>query len=280
MIEKKKRDWLYTEKIIVQIGLIVISSIILVRPLGLPIIITQHPQDFYDYVETIVPGTKVIIEFCPPVVYLGDVMPDAVAVLYHLMLRDAKLYFVGIHSPDGVNMLLDSYVWKALPPEDFGYEYGVDYCNLGYIAGLEVAYATLATDIRSAVQRDRDGTPIDNLPMMQGVNSVQDFDLILAVGESEQRVIRHWKQPFNITYLDITNTGLISGTADPYYYAGLIDEYIGGVTMGAEYEKLVGRPGKGVATTDSLTLSQGFIVFLIAIGNIAYLRSRFSGGKK
>jgi hypothetical protein len=264
---------------IVMVGLIIILSIPLARPLGLPIQITEHPKRFYEIIENLKPGDKVLFNYIPPVVLMGDLVPQSIPVIYHLFKKQVKLYFVGMSVADGILNLLDSQVFAVIPPEKFGYKYGEDWVNLGFVAGGDISWATFAKDIRSAVQYDRYGNPIDSLPMMQGINKITDFDIILNCGEYNTVIVRQWGEPYKMPLLLICLAGAVVQDVEPFYRAGQVKEYLAGLGAGAEYERLVGRPGRAIASLDAISSSHLFLISLILLGNIAYISKKTRGGR-
>jgi len=276
---------LLTNKTFVQGSLIILLLIPLSRPLGLPILIGQHSKDFYQIIEEIPLNSKILFSQVTPVVLMGDLIPQAIPVSYHLMSlakeRNWQIYFVGIGSPDGILKLIDSEIWATIGwPEEYGLKYGEDWCNLGFVAGGDVAWSTFATDIRAVIQYDREGNHIDSLPMMQDVNSVTDFDIIFNNGEYNSVIVRQWGQPYNKPLMLLCLTGAVVQDVEPFYRAGQVKEYLAGVKGAADYELLVNRPGKAIASLDAISVSHIFLIILIALGNVIYLAEKAEKGRK
>jgi len=263
--------WRNNERSIIQFSILVLMSIAIINPIGLPLPITSHPRNLYNYVDTFEPGTKIICAFNIPVGYMGDLNPGAIAMFHHLFSKDVDLYIVGFNV-DGVMIVLDTYILPKANPDDYGYVYGEDWVNLGYVAGGNIAWSTFAADIRSAVQYDKRGTPIDSIPMMQGINSLSDFDIILEIGgDYATPTVTYWADPYQLPYITVHAMGPLQRELEPFFRSGQLKEFIAGVTMGAEYEKLVGVPGRALATIDALSLSHYFMLILIIGGNIWFL---------
>jgi hypothetical protein len=62
--------------------------------------------------------------------------------------------------------------------------------------------------------------------------------------------------------------------------AGNYKEIVPGLTGAAEYELLLGQPGVGLVSTDSISLSHMAMIALVVIGNIGYLMARSEGKEK
>jgi hypothetical protein len=60
-------------------------------------------------------------------------------------------------------------------------EYGTDYVELGYQAGNQGVIKIAATDLHQQFKTDRKGTPLKQIPMMKGIASLQNMDLLITV---------------------------------------------------------------------------------------------------
>jgi hypothetical protein len=278
MTETKGMDWVaffrkYRRQL-TQSLVIAIIIIPLIRPLGLPLPITEHPKGVYAIIETLGPENKVICSMNIAIGLMGDVNPGTIAIFHHLFRRGVKLYIVGFNE-DGVAVILEPYILAAAKPEDYGYVYGKDWCVLGYVPGGTVAWSTFAANIRSAVQYDKYGNYIDDLPMMKGVNSLNDFDIILDCGGDHTNiVVEQWADPYNKPYISSAGIGGVTIWLEPYFKTGQLDGYVAGVTQGAEYEQLVGITGKALSTIDGVALSNLLILTLVILGNIMLFKSK------
>jgi hypothetical protein len=278
MTETKGMDWVaffrkYRRQL-TQSLIIAIIIIPLIRPLGLPLPITERPKAVYAIIETLGPETKVICSMNIAIGLMGDVNPGTIAIFHHLFRRGVKLYIVGFNE-DGVAVILEPYILAAAKPEDYGYVYGKDWCVLGYVPGGTVAWSTFAANIRSAVQYDKYGNYIDDLPMMKGVKSLNDFDMILDCGGDHTNiVVEQWADPYNKPYISSAGIGGVTIWLEPYFKTGQLDGYVAGVTQGAEYEQLVGIIGRALSTIDGVALSNLLILTLVILGNIMLFKSK------
>lgn len=279
MTEKKGTDlgafYRKYEKNIVQFGLIFVMSIAIINPIGLPLPITEHPRNMYNYINTFGPETKVIWSCDITIAALGDQLPGNIAVVHHLLERGVQLFIVGFNV-DGINMVLEPYILSEANPEDYGYVYGEDWVNLGYIAGQwTTAGYTFAEEIRKAVNYDKYGTPIDDLEIMEGVESLADFDVVLTTGSDYQATtISVWTDPYQKPFITFGSTAGVISQYAVFFKSGQLKEYVGGLIPGAEYEKLVGKPGKALATVDAVSFTHIFLLTFIVAGNIWYFKER------
>jgi len=70
------------------------------------------------------------------------------------------------------------------------------------------------------------------------------------------------------------NTAIQAILIYPYYNAGQIPGFLGGLKGAAEYESLVERPGLGVKGMDAQSMAHLLMLSFIVIGNIGYFISR------
>jgi len=261
---------------LIQLTIIVVLSYPLVYPLGLPIVISQHPKDFFSYIEDLEPGTKILFDNSLSAGSLGETLGSAVAFMHQVMDNDLKIYMVGLYGTDGVVMIWDRYIKTGAPPSDYGYEYGIDYVNLGYIPGGSVGMDAFARDVRKTLPYDNYGTPIDEIPMMDGITTLDDFDIIVG-SDYPQTTAQQWAVPYNMALIQLGHQGQITRDLEPLYGAGIIVEYVAGSIHGAEYEKIIGKPGRALSMQDSLSLGQITIILFYILNNYWYLTHR--GGK-
>lgn len=135
----------------------------------------------FDKVEELPAGSRVVIamDFDPN--SSAELGPIALAFTRHCCLRHLKIYYLtlwgtGLPMIDGT---IKSVIQTEFGSGDHPYKYGEDYVNFGYFAGEAVAINQLTSDIRKARSQDVAGTSLDALPIMKGVNSLKDMQLIL-----------------------------------------------------------------------------------------------------
>lgn len=258
---------------LIQLSLILVLSYPLIFPIGLPIVISDHPIAFFNYVNELEPGSKVLFSFDLGAGSLGETLGGAIAFLHQAMDKGLKLYVVGVFTVDGVVMVWDKYALTEVIPSDYGYEYGIDYVNMGFIPGASVGMDAFARDILKTLPYDNYGTPLEDIPMMEGITTINDFDLIVG-SDYPQTIAQQWVVPFNIPFIQLGHQGQITRDLEPLYSAGVLDEYIAGAIHGAEYETLLDKPGRALSMQDSLSLGQLLIISFLLINNVWYLTHR------
>lgn len=232
--------------------------------LGLPFAIHPWTQKVYDLIDDLPDGSYIIYDLDVLPGGFADVAPGTTAVLKHMFSKDFKIVFFSVVYPEGTSFF-EVYMDRVNP---IGKEYGVDYVYLGFIPGGETASAELAKNLRVGIV-DFYGTPLEELPLMQEVNDVNDFALMYVEGFTPPVYysVRQWASPYDIP---MAITGFSVNLPDflPAYNSGLIDAMINGARGGAEYEKLINQPGSGHKGTDAQSLIHVFALLLITSTNI------------
>ena len=249
--------------------LIALVSIPLISPLGLPIAISPLTKESFDYIEALPEGSIVLYQSVVPAVW-SEIGASQIAIMKQLMKNNIKVVQYASVAESLISWQL------TLEAVDLtGKVYGVDYVNLGLIAGEEAAVAALATSFRETVVANFEGTPIDDIPMLDGVNGAADFDLILnfEAGNKYMQWIRHWTKPFDVPQIVIP-TGISAATAMPFVSSGDIQGMVQSQKGGAEYELLLGEPGTAIKSLDALSVALMYIFVLTVIGNIIMLSKR------
>ena len=260
--------------------LLIVFIIPMVHPLGLPIQISPNVQKWYDTIEALPAGSVVMVDFG----YSGggepELGPMAVAVFNQLFQRgDLKIVIMStsIEGP----LLFDKAMAEVKPQQKYGAEYGVEYVNIGYIAGTETAMAAVGKDLRATTSTDYHGNNLDQYPIMSGITDANSFDLLICFttgGDQSEGWVRQWVTVYGTPYL-CSVLAMMVPTMLPYQQAGQIVALTAGAQAG-EMESLVHVPARGIKSADVITMTHLLVIGYVAIGNIAALMKRSQGGGK
>jgi hypothetical protein len=257
--------------------LYVVLIIIILRPFGIPIQVSRPVKEFHDGINNLPPGSLVLVCNGEGLSGWTTRYPSIIAMFNHLFSRDLKP-IIWCASPQSPLVIVE--MLKFVDPEnDFGAVYGEDWAFFGYLAGDESAFHTVAADFREAFSIDYYGNKIDDLPIMNGVNDMNDMAPVAILWTQTMEYITFFVRQMNLPF-GTQAVGLLTGTQLqqllPYYP----DIYIGYLAAGgqsaAEYEMILNKPGLGLAFTDSLTVMYIMMFIIILLGNIVYF-SRRSG---
>ena len=116
-----------TDNRVLYVLLVLVLLIPMVKPLGLPLQVSDATRNTFNIVEKLKPGDTVIFDFGYYVDGGPDVQPNAVALFEYLFSKDIKIicFSYKSHGP----MIVDDLTAKY---EAAGKQYGVDFVNMGY----------------------------------------------------------------------------------------------------------------------------------------------------
>lgn len=251
--------------------LTVIVLIPLARPIGLPINVTQPARQTFEFVRDLPRDSTVVL--CLDIAPSSEAenWPQALAVSRHLMTLGHRLLIMTL-VPEGV--MYGDRVAK-IAEEEFGYEYGREVVVMPFRAGQESAVTAFGEDLRGLYDADYGGTPLEELPMFASINGTDDFALIaiFSAGDAGLYFIRQVGARFG--------TPLLMGTVGPgtplymvYFSSGQLIGLLNGLAGAAEYEYLMGKPGKALAAMDAQSAGHAYFIVLMILSNIVYFAAR------
>jgi hypothetical protein len=248
----------------------------LIQPMRLPIGVSPPVQTLYDAVEAIPPGSIVMLgaDYSPDT--MPELQPMVDTFLRHAFERDLRVVVACL--------------WPASPPlveramtplaEEYGKEYGVDYVNLGYMAGGIITLLGMGASIPVTFPSDYGGTPVTEIPLMQEVENFDDIAFVMEVSAGTPGT-REWVQQVQGRYRVALGSGTTAVGAPnfyPYVQSGQLTGLLGGLKGAAEYETLIGHPGDATKGMDAQSIVHALVVVFILFGNVVYLLSLRSKG--
>jgi hypothetical protein len=244
-------------------------SIPLLFPVNLKFSVTQPVKSFYDAIENLPPGSKVLVSCDYDPGSMPELYPMNVAVFYHLFKRGDKIITMQLW-PAGT-LLAERALNEAL--KDFpDKKYGEDYVNLGFKEGREVVMVSMGTSIPRTFPTDYQGNKVTDFPIMQGVNTFDDLALLVNISGGLPGT-KEWVLQVQSRFHVKLGSGCTAVSAPefyPYVQSGQLIGLLGGMKGAAEYEKLVGRPGTATRGMDAQSVSHIVVFGFILIGNIAF----------
>jgi len=259
---------------ILYVLLVIILIIPLIAPIGLPIPITSETRKIYDAVEKLPPGSVVVCAMDTSGAAWGENGPQAKAILRHLFQKPLKIVVVSFEA-DGP--MLGQRALLEVPKGEK--KYGVDYVNLGFVAGGETGRAAFGRDVQKLISKDFLGNPLEKLPIMEKVRNAEDFALFFtftSLISAVEMYVRQLYAPYK-TKVVAGIIGLGVPAVVPYYNAGQLFSILSGSLGAGEYELLSKMPGEGVRLSDALSLSTLLVVVLIVVGNAAFFGDKLRG---
>jgi hypothetical protein len=250
----------------------------LLIPIGFPIQVTPSVQSLYDAVEAIPPGSKVLLSFDYGASTYPELYPMCLAMLRHFFSKGDKPVVMAFW-PEGIPFAQRA---LTLTGDEAGKTYGEDYVNLGFKAGGIVVMQTLGRSFKEAFPVDVYGTPIEKIPVMNGVRNYDDIALVIDFSAGDPG-IPAWVMIAQGRFGKKVGGGCTAVSAPQFFaylQAGQLVGLMGGMKGAAEYEKLVGKRDLGSAGMDAQSIAHVVIVVFIIVGNITYFAGRARKGKK
>jgi hypothetical protein len=270
MAEKKRT--FYVRRIVFALTAAAVAIPLLVN-LEFPMIVGWPARNLYEAVEKVPPDKIIVISSSWSAGSQGECAPQTEALIHHLVKsgkRFAVFSFSDVQGPELVQRIAEPLAKK------YGREYGVDWVNWGYRTGASTMLRAWAKDIWQAVKEDANGTPMEELPLMQHVRSHEDIGLIVDISAGSLGgtptvlyYVQFLKGMYNVP-VGYGCTGVMAAEAFPYLDSGQLVGMMRGLAGAAEYEKLVGFRGDGTRRMTAQSFAHVLVIALIILGNAGY----------
>jgi hypothetical protein len=254
----------------------------LVWPIGLPIKPTGVVQTIYDDLETLAPGSVVIVSADYGPGAMAETDPMLRAVLYHCFSRGLKPVVLALVV--GGDTLGRTAIRDVLATQKDGAPLfpdkvkGRDYAYLGYKAGSSAVILGLTQSFTAAFPVDGDGDGLASQPIFNKVRKLADVDYIISAASvaMPEAWLTFGSVPAKVP-MAVNCTAVSAAQYYPYVNTGQFRGLAGGMKGAAEYEVLVdvaGMSGKVPDATkamDAQSLVHVFIVLAVVLANFFYL---------
>ena len=278
--------------IFILIGLSVLIPLLRPDWINIPIKTTSNSRIVFEELNSLKSGDKVLLSFEYGASTKPEIHPMSVAVLQHLFSKGIKVYTVPLW-PEGL-MMAKFAIEEVVSSNLSKVKEHVDYVSLPYKAGGEIIIRGIATDLRSIFTQDINNTLLSEIPMMNGVNNISDFDFVfdLSAGvPGNAEWVQFACDEYNIP-LSSGCTSIMVTDAIPYVESGQIRGILAGMPGAAEYEQMVFEylntnrnneylnekvsivPGKATSRMSAQSIAHLLMVVFIIFGNISYYLTR------
>jgi hypothetical protein len=247
--------------------------------MNLPIVVDEGPsKDHYDFIEALPEGSKVLLSFDYDPSTMPELQPMTVALCQQLMTRNIKIVSMALW-PMGVSLGNEALTEVS---DSLGREEYVDWVNLGYKTGGGVLIVSMGSDIHAVFPTDYNGYPIADIPLMDNINKLSDFDMIISISAGDPGIpawVMMAGDRFNIP-IGGGCTAVSSPQFYPYLDTNQMVGFLGGLKGAADYETLVrarlddAPPGTATPGMAAQSVAHLVIMLFIIIGNIAYLTEK------
>jgi len=253
-------------------------------PMQLKIIPTRYAQLVYAEIEKVKPASDpdskpVILSMDYDPGTEPEIGPMAKALLRHIFAKKGKVIVLSF-LPTGSGLAQQTLLDVASEFEDKGIEEGVHWAYLGFNTPPSVCIQSIGVDIRQVYPKDFRGKPLDELPLFKGVKNYDDIQICIDLSGTQlpETWMIHAVERFGARLaIGVTNVMSANYTPTiPKQSKGMLT----GMRGAAEYEQMMKDDGYwptlegGARGMDSQSISHGFIILLIIVGNLGYFLSR------
>lgn len=270
------------------IFLLVLLAILVptIFPIGLPVSTSKETRAAFEYVESLKPGDVVWLSIDYGPSSEPENNPMAEAFLRQCFLKKLRVIVTALYPLGGLSIADD--VVARVTSEFPELRYGVDYVHLGYKEGASAVMRRLGQNIESAFPADGRGTPIRDIPLMQGLRNIGQVKLVFTVATGV--IGEYWITLVNAQFGTPVIIGPTAVSAPKYYAylnAGQAKGMLGGMKGAAEYEHLLrdAHPEmeafyhgtRGFTAMRGMygqTVIHALILAFIVLGNFAFLQAR------
>lgn len=250
----------------------------------LPEVPSALAQATFDEIERLQPGDPVLLAFDYDPPSEGELTPMATAFVRHCAEKKLKMYFMALW-PVGTQMI-DNTIDRVIKADFPDLVYGRDYVNLGFKSGQEAVIKVIVTNLRELYTTDTRGTGVQDIPMMAGITSVQQMQLIINVSSGTPGA-KEWVQYAVTPYPQLRIVAGVTGVSAPLYYPYIprqLRGMLGAIKGAAEYEQLVlakydgpnpnPKYQEGLRRMGPQLVGHLLVIGLIVIANILYFTDR------
>jgi hypothetical protein len=254
---------------VLTILLVIVCGAPIFYVIGVPFQISSASQQLYNAVESLPEGSAVMYAMDMNAGNFPEVEPMVVAIFEQLMSRPVRVVAESVEE-DGPVLFqrILSLAHVSATPE---YGYGKTWVYLGFVPGkYDVAQALLAKDLW-AQKDDAYGTPLADLSVMENLHSAKDISLLIHMSQNEligEAWIRQWVAPYGTPmYEASTATNAVALTP---FVPSQIKAVLPGLKGGADYERLINKPGTAIRQLDSISLTTFYIILAVLVSNVLY----------
>jgi hypothetical protein len=269
----------HVDRRIMYVLLVLAMSVPLVWRMNLPIVVSPVAQGAYDAVEKMDPHKIVIVCIQWDAGSEAENRPQTEALIHHLFRQNRKFAILPFY-PQG-SAYADEIATRLA--KVYHKTYGRDWVHWGYrpYQNMILIIQGLGHDIPKVIGKDKNGTPLAQIPMMKGVKDIHDVGLVAEV--TSRGTMPVWiafiHGPYR-TPLWYATTSVGAPEGFNWLDSGQIKGMLTGMKGAAEYERLLHRKDFATTASDALSMSQALIIVMIILGNIGYIQSRRRRGRQ
>lgn len=258
---------------IIFVVLAIVIIIPLIKPVSLPIEISEYARGYYNLIESLPSESKILIAFDFGPSTAPELYPAAIATFKHCFRKNMKVVVLTVW-PDGASLTEKAFddIKKDFPDK----VYGVDYINLGYKPGEIAPIQGIAIDLPKTFSVDIKGKDVAQYPIMQGIKKASSFDAIVSLSAGIPGIVEYIniiQAQYNVKLVTAV-TAVTAPQQASFFDSKQILGLLGGAKGVAEYELLLKAPGGAINLMSAQSFGHLAIVIFVIIANIAYFLSK------
>lgn len=263
---------------IVQLVIFILILTITLRPLSLPMTVSEDTRNYYDWINKPQAGEYVLVNYNIDFAGYMELKGGLLAAHKMLIENDVKMCITTSY-PVGVNVIgmvfgnpstgLTGELTALMEEND--YTYGEDYIILGYTTFNDASVAAMAFGWQDIVSEDWERIPVAGT-FLDDIEDGSSWDLIVQFsrgGYAGNFIANHFRVGFDTPYVQHVNGVILPGIAAGMA-TGMLDAVLGSTAGGAELELMIDEPGPAVKAMDSMSMVLYWIAFVVILGNIGY----------
>ena len=228
-------------------------------------------------VKNIPDGSKVLVlvNYGPEGRY--ELETGLASLITVLARKEVGIIFVSL-IPQGIESASLA-VEKSISKVNFrkqGYFYGKDYVQLGYLAGGSIAAAMMTGEIESYRREDIFGNMLRDLPVMNGVFSLDDFSAVIEFSsvkiEGVPGIVFYtiFNRKTETPVIAVCSSDMVSDYL-PFADSGSFTSLVQGMKGIVSFEKILTESSESEARFFSSVGVLWLVIFLILAGNLGKL---------
>jgi len=261
------------------IYILVALAVIIPLILGMKakVTISDSVQSVYDYVESLPPGSAVMIVLDYDPSSEAELYPMTLALFRHCFDREQRVLAFTLW-PNGAALIEKAF--NEMKLEYPGIQSGVNFVNFGYQVGGAITIMMAGQDMLRAFPTDYRGNSTAAMPVMAGLKVITDCKYVidLAAGSTIDWWVAYGVQRYHFV-LGAGCTAVSATQYYPYLETGQINGLIGGLKGAAEYEQLANHPGRGLAGMVAQSSVHALLVVLVILSNVFYFVGKKKGAR-
>jgi hypothetical protein len=267
---KLDRRWIY-----LTVAIAVVIPVLV--PFKVPVYVTPEAKAVYDFVENTKSGEIIFLAIDYDPNAMAELQPMARAIMRQAFSKNVKLLISAL-SQNGPGMAeqLISQISK-----EYNKKNGVDYVYLGYKPYFGIVILAMGQNFRIPFPADYYGTPLDSLPMMDGVRNYDDVKGIISIVGGN--IAEAWINYANGRYkakVFMGVTGVMTADYYPFLQSGQLSGLLGGLKGASEYERLAKQEGVATEGMSIQTIAHIVVIGFIVLGNVGFFMSKRKKSKE